>query len=70
MLINRNDISSLRSFSTTKELVNINSIPNVFKEEFQRFFFSKTVVEKDGSLFAYPHDIKEWVFYISQKYND
>lgn len=69
MLITRQDILSLKTLSTTKDLVQVDSIPNAFKNDFKLFFFGKTLLKKDGSLFAYPHDIKMWVRFMFNKYN-
>ena len=70
MLINRTDISILKELSFSKDLVSIKKIPNSFKSDFDRFFFGKTLVKENNSLFAYPHDIKNWVRHIFFKYND
>lgn len=70
LLINRTDISELKELSFSRDLVSVTSIPNSFKPEFDRFFFGKTLVKKDNSLFAYPHDIKNWVRYVFQTYNE
>lgn len=59
MLVTRKDIIELRNLSTTKELVAIDSIPSTFKKDFQLFFFGKTFLKKDNTLFAYPHDVKK-----------
>ncbi|TXD83201.1 hypothetical protein ESY86_13500 [Subsaximicrobium wynnwilliamsii] len=69
MLVTRQDILSLKTFSTTKEAVAIDSIPNTFKKDFQLFFFGKTFFKKDNTLFAYPHDIKRWTRFMFNKYN-
>jgi len=69
MLITRQDILSLKNLSTTKDLVNVDSIPNAFKSDFKLFFFGKTLLKKDDSLFAYPHDIKAWIRFMINKYN-
>lgn len=69
MLVTKEDIITLRTLSVTKELVPVDSIPLTFKTDFQLFFFGKTFVRKDNSLFAYPHDIKMWTRYIVNKYN-
>lgn len=69
MLITRQDILSLKNLSTTKELVGVDTIPNAFKSDFQLYFFGKTLLKKDNSLFAYPHDIKMWIRFMFNKYN-
>lgn len=69
MLVTRQDILSLKSLSTTKDLVNVDTIPNTFKSDFKLYFFGKTLLKKDNSLFAYPHDIKMWVHFMFNKYN-
>jgi hypothetical protein len=69
MLITRQDILSLKKLSSTKDLVAINTIPNVFEQDFKLFFFGKTLLKKDDLLFAYPHDIKLWIRYMFDKYN-
>ncbi|MDP3930367.1 MAG: hypothetical protein Q8R57_15205 [Bacteroidota bacterium] len=69
MLVNRHDILSLQKLSTTKELVDIDKIPSAFKLDFELFFLGKTLVKKDNVLFAYPHDVKVWVYFMVNKYN-
>jgi hypothetical protein len=69
MLITRQDILSLKSLSITKDLVDVESIPTTFKDDFKLFFFGKTLLKKDNSLFAYPHDIKMWTRFMFNKYN-
>ncbi len=70
MLITRTDISTLKDLSFTKDLVSVKRIPSSFKMDFDKFFFGKTLVKENDVLFAYPHDIKNWVRYIFAKYND
>lgn len=70
MLVTRKDIITLRNLSTTKELIPVDSIPHTFKRDFQIFFFGKTFVKKDNSLFAYPHDVKMWTRFMFNKYNE
>ena len=70
MLITRQDIVSLKDLSTTKDLVAVDSIPVVFKKDFQLYFFGKTLFKKNNLLFAYPHDIKNWINYMFNKYNE
>ncbi len=69
MLVTRKDIVTLRNLSTTKDLVPVDNIPHTFKRDFQLFFFGKTFVKKDNSLFAYPHDVKMWTRFMFNKYN-
>jgi hypothetical protein len=69
MLLKRQDILSLKNLSTTRELVSVDTIPNVFKDDFKLYFFGKTLLKKDNSLFAYPHDIKMWICFMFKKYN-
>jgi hypothetical protein len=69
MLITRQDILSLKNLSTTKEPVAVDTIPVAFKNDFQLYFFGKTLFKKDNSLFAYPHDIKMWIRFMFNKYN-
>lgn len=70
MLINKTDISTLKNLSLSKDLVCIETIPSAFKSDFNKFFFGKTLVKENNSLFAYPHDIKNWVRYIMHTYKD
>lgn len=69
MLVTRKDIIALRNLSTAKELVSVDTIPSTFKKDFQLFFFGKTFLKKDDTLFAYPHDIKKWTRFMFNKYN-
>lgn len=70
MVITRNDINLLKKFSTTSDLVAVDSIPASLKSDFQIYFFGKTLVKENNEVFAYPHDIKNWVRFIFNKYND
>jgi len=70
MQISRNDILVMNELSFSKDLVSVSKVPKSFKTEFDRFFFGKTLIKKDNSLFAYPHDIKNWVRYVFYTYND
>lgn len=70
MLINRADISVLKELSFSKELVSIEKIPDAFKSDFDKFFFGKTLVNEGNTLFAYPHDIKNWVRYVFHTYSN
>ncbi len=70
MLIKRTDILRLKELSFSKDMVSIEKIPNSFKTDFDKFFFGKTLVKENNSLFAYPHDIKNWVRYIFFTYKD
>lgn len=69
MLITRQDILFLQNLSTTKELVSVDKIPSAFKDDFKLFFFGKTFLKKDDLLFAYPHDVKDWIRFMFNKYN-
>jgi hypothetical protein len=69
MLVNREDIITLRNLSLTKDLVLLDDIPTSFKEDFFLFFFGKTFIKKGDSLFAYPHDIKLWTKLMFNKYS-
>ena len=68
MFINRADIITLRNFSISKEPISVDSIPVAFKNDFQLFFFGKTLLKKDDLIFAYPHDIKLWIQFMFNKY--
>ena len=70
MLMTRQDILSLKNLSTVNDFVSVDRIPAAFKNDFQRFFFGKTLVKDNDTLFAYPHDIKMWVRFIFNKYKD
>jgi uncharacterized Rmd1/YagE family protein len=68
MFVTRQDILTLKTLSTTKNIVDVNSIPANLKNEFQLYFFGKTLLKMNGSLFAYPHDVKLWVNFLFKKY--
>jgi len=70
MLITRTDILDLKQLLLSKDLVSIENIPKSFKMDFDKFFFGKTLVKENNKLFAYPHDIKQWVRYVFSKYKD
>ncbi|MFY8188059.1 MAG: hypothetical protein ACOVLC_08880 [Flavobacterium sp.] len=69
MLVSRKDILLLKQLSTTDDLVCVDSIPNTFKQDFNLFFFGKTLLKKDNLLFAYPNDIRLWIRFLFNKYN-
>ena len=69
MLINRQDFDLLKTLSTTKELVSIDTIPSSLKPDFQYYFFGKTLMKENNLLYAYPHDIRNWVRFVFEKYN-
>ncbi|TDO28231.1 hypothetical protein [Sediminibacterium goheungense] len=69
MFIRRSDIDALKALSSTSDMVNVGSIPETFKDEFDKYFFGKTLVKKQDALFAYPNDIRQWVIYIVNRYN-
>ncbi len=68
MLIDRLNLLALNELSNTKELVALDRIPSAFQDEFDRFFFGKTLVRKGEKLFAYPYDIRRWVDFVFMKY--
>jgi hypothetical protein len=38
-----------------------NLLPIFLKNEFDMYFFGKTLVSMNNNTFAYPHDIKNWI---------
>jgi hypothetical protein len=50
-------------------MVAVDAIPSAFKQDFNVYFFGKTLLKKDNLLFAYPHDIKMWIRFMFNKYN-
>ena len=69
MIVNREDILTLKKLSIAKDLVSLDAIPMNFKEDFQMFFFGKTLMKQEGIVYAYPHDVKSWVKFMFNKYN-
>jgi hypothetical protein len=69
MFVTRQDILFLKETSTTKDMVSVDAIPSAFKQDFNVYFFGKTLLKKDNLLFAYPHDIKMWIRFMFNKYN-
>lgn len=70
MLMTRTDLLQLRSLADAKRLVSLDCIPSSFQDDFNRFFFGKTLVKKNNQLFAYPGDIRNWVGYVFDKYKN
>lgn len=70
MLVTRQDILFLKKISITTDAVAINTIPNTFKTDFQTYFFGKTFFKENNTLFSYPHDIKKWMLFMFNKYNE
>ena len=68
MEISRNDITFLIDVSNSNSLVGLNQIPINLKNEFDLYFFGKTLVSKNNNTFAYPHDIKNWIDSLFAKY--
>jgi hypothetical protein len=68
MLITRQDIVILKNLAVVTDLVPVDAIPDNFKQEFQLFFFGKTLVKRGNKSFAFPHDIKRWVAFLINKY--
>jgi coenzyme F420-reducing hydrogenase delta subunit len=71
MSMTRTDLAALKELSFAKDLVSIERIPCSFMSDFDVFFFGKTLVKgDDGILFAYPHDIRQWVKYLFVTYSE
>lgn len=69
--MNRSDLVVLKELSISKELVPVEKIPESFKSDFNKFFFGKTLVQDENKhLFAYPHDVRQWVKYLFIAYKD
>lgn len=68
MLMTRTDLLQLRSLAGAKGLVSLDCIPGSFKDDFNHFFFGKTLVKKEGRLYAYPGDIRNWVGVVFEQY--
>jgi|LakMenE01Jun11ns_1017448.scaffolds.fasta_scaffold9773425_2 hypothetical protein len=70
MFVNREDILILKKLSTATELISVETIPVNFRQDFQNFFFGKTLTKIHGADYVYPHDIKSWVKFMFNKYKD
>ncbi|UCS92252.1 hypothetical protein KZP23_16285 [Echinicola marina] len=69
MFITKTDISTLQRLSQSNNLVPIDEIPQSVREDFDLFFFGKTITTDEANrLAAYPHDIKNWVRHLFKKY--
>ncbi len=69
MLINKSDIEFLNKLATESNYVDVSTIPENLKNEFQSYFLGKTLIEKKDSLYANPKDIRNWVIFLFKKYN-
>lgn len=69
MEVNRNDIDFLKQIFVTTTLVDVSQIPMNLKNEFDLYFFGKTMLFDDNKTYAYPHDIKSWVSFLFKKSN-
>lgn len=69
-MVTRSDIRVLRDLSGAKVLIAVDSIPETFKPDFQRYFFGKTLTQVEGKTMAYPHDVRDWVKWMVQKYKE
>ncbi|GAB3655962.1 hypothetical protein GCM10028791_27490 [Echinicola sediminis] len=55
----------------TTDFIPVDDIPLGFKEDFDLFFFGKTLkVDELNKLYVYPHDIKSWIRYLFEKYEE
>lgn len=70
MLVTKSDIRMLRSLSAANDLVPVETIPEAFKPDFQKFFFGKTLTKKGNVVMAFPNDVRQWVRFMINKYND
>ena len=70
MLMTRTDLLALRSLAEVNDPVSLDRIPQSFKNEFDHFFFGKTMLKKENELLAYPVDIRNWVQYVFELYKD
>ncbi|TQM49663.1 hypothetical protein BDE36_1388 [Arcticibacter tournemirensis] len=68
MMTDRLNLLALNELSNVKDLVSLECIPSAFQDEFDRFFFGKTLVRKGEKLFAYPNDIRRWVDFVFMRY--
>jgi hypothetical protein len=68
MFVTRQDILTLKKLSSTTDLTPVDVIPFAFKQDFQLFFFGKTLLKKDKAVYAYPHDVKRWTLFMFNKY--
>jgi len=67
--LTKSDLLTLSQLLTKTELVPVDGIPLSFKDDFDQYFFGKTMVMDDSNkLFVHPHDIKNWVRFIFEKY--
>lgn len=70
MMIDKVNLLALNELSNARDLVSLDCIPNAFQEEFDRFFFGKTLVRNGKKLFAYPSDVRTWVDFVFMQYKD
>ena len=69
MLIKRENILELVKLTELKGFVPISAVPKVFKSDFDKFFFGKTMTkDSNNNIVAYSHDIKQWVSNMFKKY--
>ena len=66
---NKSDLLEMKNLYSTQENIAISDIPSSFQEEFNHFFFGKTLIEKNNKTYAYAHDIRAWVRLVFEKYS-
>ena len=67
-LITKEDLVALKNLANSEGLIKIDLIPVSFKEDFDQFFYGKTLVQRGNDLYAYPTDISKWVAYVFHTY--
>jgi hypothetical protein len=67
MLLRRDDIIALKHLSMATDMVDIDTIPAVFRADFDAFFFGKTLVKRDEKLLAFPNDVVLWTIQLARK---
>ena len=69
MLISKTDVLSLAKLSNASRAVPISQIPKSFRDDFDHYFLGKTLTKENDIVCVFPHDIKNWVRYIFNKYD-
>ncbi|MFM9984976.1 MAG: hypothetical protein ACKVOK_07050 [Flavobacteriales bacterium] len=67
MLLRRDDIIALKHLSLATDMVDIDTIPTVFRADFDIFFFGKTLVKREEKLLAFPNDVRLWTIQLARK---
>jgi hypothetical protein len=69
MAISKGDLELLKELRNANKPIPLNSINSSLKNNFDTFFFGKTLLKENNQLYAFPSDIQRWAAYELEKDN-